>query len=76
MDTNKLCELYVNYSYLYYIEDASPVPDSYYDSICAQLLEVIEDIPEQYRSIIDAESMKASTGYHITLEDYERLSSL
>ena len=70
MDINKLCELYLEHSYRYYIMSESNIPDWLYDSYCSEILNKIDDVPEQYKDFIDEDAMRATTGFHIRMEQY------
>lgn len=69
-DINSLCESYLEHSYRYYINDAEIIRDCEYDQICRDIFAQIDDVPEQYKHIIDADAMAATTGFHIKLNEY------
>ncbi len=56
---------YLLATYLYYEEDFSPITDDEYDCICQELLLDFDDITHWSRHLLDKESLKAGTGYHL-----------
>lgn len=65
LTANRLVTLYLMSSYLYYIHDVSPINDLVYDEICKQLLLKFKDIHHQHSSLINKDSLKAGTAYHL-----------
>jgi NAD-dependent DNA ligase len=70
MEIEQLCNEYLEHSYRYYIQDMPIIPDSVYDDICYRIFKVIDDVPEEYKHIIDIDAMNATTGFHIRMNDY------
>lgn len=70
MPANKLVNLYMMCSYLYYIHDLSPVPDEVYDEICKQLILKYQDIDHQHGHLINKDALHAGTAYHLREVNY------
>lgn len=56
---------YLMASHLYYDKDKSLYSDGFYDWLCKHMLENWNDIKHVHKKLIDKESLKAGTGYHI-----------
>ena len=53
------------FSYAYYQENESLVPDAEYDQICQDLITNWNDITHWHKPLLNLESLKAGTGYDI-----------
>ena len=60
-----LVPYYLMFSYAYYKENESLVPDAEYDQICQDLITNWNDITHWHKPLLDLESLKAGTGYDI-----------
>lgn len=61
----KLVNVWAMASYAYYERDISLISDSDYDWICKTLLGNLDQIDHQHSYLLDDESLKAGTAYHI-----------
>jgi NAD-dependent DNA ligase len=72
----KLVELYYTASYKYYVlDEPTGISDKYFDDICLRLLNDFEEIPEDIKSFLDADELKAGSGYTITEKKYNEYLS-
>ena len=62
---NMLVPYYLMFSYAYYQENESLVPDAEYDQICQDLITNWNDITHWHKRLLNLESLKAGTGYDI-----------
>ena len=62
---NMLVPYYLMFSYAYYKENESLVPDAEYDQICQDLITNWNDITHWHKRLLNLESLKAGTGYDI-----------
>ena len=62
---NMLVPYYLMFSYAYYQENESLIPDEEYDQICRDLITNWNDITHWHKPLLDLESLKAGTGYDI-----------
>ena len=62
---NMLVPYYLMFSYAYYQENESLVPDAEYDQICLDLITNWNDITHWHKRLLNLESLKAGTGYDI-----------
>lgn len=62
---NMLVPYYLMYSYLYYEENESIVPDAEYDRICKTLYEKWNDIEHRHKNLIDKDTLLAGTGFQL-----------
>ena len=62
---NMLVPYYLMFSYAYYKENESLVPDAEYDQICQDLITNWHDITHWHKPLLNLESLKAGTGYDI-----------
>ena len=62
---NMLVPYYLMFSYAYYKENESLVPDTEYDQICRDLITNWNDITHFHKELLDLDSLKAGTGYDI-----------
>ena len=62
---NMLVPYYLMYSYLYYEENESIVPDAEYDRICKTLYEKWNDIEHRHKNLVDKDALIAGTGYQL-----------
>lgn len=62
---SRLVKFYLMSSYLYYEEDVNVLNDSEFDELCKILLKNYDKIIHMHKSLLDKESLKASTGYTI-----------
>jgi NAD-dependent DNA ligase len=53
------------FSYAYYKENESLIPDSEYDQICRDLITNWDNITHWHKPLLNLESLKAGTGYDI-----------
>ena len=60
-----LVPYYLMFSYAYYQENESLVPDAEYDQICQDLITNWNDITHWHKRLLNLESLKAGTGYDI-----------
>lgn len=65
LNINHLVKYYLFSSYLYYMEDVNVFTDNEFDELCKILLKDYDKITHMHKSLIDKESLKASTGYTI-----------
>lgn len=63
LESSKLVKYYLMSSYLYYEEDVNVLNDSEFDEMCKILLKDFDNITHMHKSLLDKESLKASTGY-------------
>lgn len=66
----QLCDSYIEHSYRYYILGESVIPDYQFDKLCRQILEDINNVPEEYKEFIDEDAMRCGTGFHIRMHQY------
>lgn len=68
---------YLLASYAYYQMDVSLLPDSVYDWLCMEILDVMTHHPQaithRHAHLIDAEALKAGTGFQIKEKEYPRI---
>ena len=62
---NMLVPYYLMFSYAYYKENESLIPDAEYDQICQDLITNWNDITHWHKRLLNLESLKAGTGYDI-----------
>ena len=62
---NMLVPYYLMFSYAYYKENESLIPDSEYDQICQDLITNWDNITHWHKPLLSLESLKAGTGYDI-----------
>ena len=62
---NMLVPYYLMFSYAYYKENESLIPDSEYDQICQDLITNWNDITHWHKRLLNLDSLKAGTGYDI-----------
>ena len=62
---NMLVPYYLMFSYAYYKENESLIPDSEYDQICRDLITNWDNITHWHKPLLSLESLKAGTGYDI-----------
>ena len=62
---NMLVPYYLMFSYAYYQENESLIPDAEYDQICQDLITNWNDITHWHKRLLNLESLKAGTGYDI-----------
>ena len=62
---NMLVPYYLMFSYAYYKENESLVPDAEYDQICQDLITNWNDITHWHKRLLNLDSLKAGTGYDI-----------
>jgi len=62
---NMLVPYYLMFSYAYYQENETLIPDEEYDQICRDLITNWNDITHWHKPLLDLESLKAGTGYDI-----------
>jgi len=62
---NMLVPYYLMFSYAYYKENESLIPDSEYDQICRDLITNWDNITHWHKPLLNLESLKAGTGYDI-----------
>ena len=62
---NMLVPYYLMFSYAYYQENESLVPDAEYDQICQDLITNWNDITHWHKRLLNLDSLKAGTGYDI-----------
>ena len=62
---NMLVPYYLMFSYAYYQENESLIPDTEYDQICQDLITNWNDITHWHKRLLNLESLKAGTGYDI-----------
>ena len=62
---NMLVQYYLMYSYAYYKENESLIPDTEYDDICKQIIEKWDNITHWHKSLLTLDALKAGTGYNI-----------
>ena len=62
---NMLVPYYLMFSYAYYQENESLIPDAEYDQICKDIITNWNDITHWHKPLIKLESLKAGTGYDI-----------
>ena len=62
---NMLVPYYLMYSYAYYKENESLIPDTEYDDICKQIIEKWHSITHWHKSLLTLDALKAGTGYDI-----------
>ena len=60
-----LVPYYLMFSYAYYQENESLIPDAEYDQICQDLITNWNDITHWHKPLLNLESLKAGTGYDI-----------
>ena len=60
-----LVPYYLMFSYAYYKENESLIPDSEYDQICRDLITNWNNITHWHKPLLNLESLKAGTGYDI-----------
>ena len=60
-----LVPYYLMFSYAYYKENESLIPDAEYDQICQDLITNWNDITHWHKRLLNLESLKAGTGYDI-----------
>ena len=66
---NMLVPYYLMFSYAYYKENESLIPDTEYDDICRELIEKWDTITHWHKPLLNLESLKAGTGYDIKYPD-------
>ena len=62
---NMLVPYYLMFSYAYYQENESLIPDAEYDQICQDLITNWNDITHWHKRLLNLDSLKAGTGYDI-----------
>ena len=62
---NMLVPYYLMYSYAYYKENESLIPDTEYDDICKQIIEKWDNITHWHKSLLTLDALTAGTGYDI-----------
>ena len=62
---NMLVPYYLMFSYAYYKENESLIPDAEYDKLCQDLITNWNDITRWHKRLLNLESLKAGTGYDI-----------
>ena len=62
---NMLVPYYLMFSYAYYKENESLIPDTEYDQICQDLITNWNDITHWHKRLLNLDSLKAGTGYDI-----------
>ena len=62
---NMLVPYYLMFSYAYYKENESLIPDAEYDQICQDLITNWNDITHWHKRLLNLDSLKAGTGYDI-----------
>ena len=62
---NMLVPYYLMFSYAYYQENESLIPDTEYDQICQDLITNWNDITHWHKRLLDLDSLRAGTGYDI-----------
>lgn len=62
---NMLVPYYLMYSYAYYKENESLIPDTEYDDICKQIIDKWDNITHWHKSLLTLDALKAGTGYDI-----------
>ena len=62
---NMLVPYYLMFSYAYYKENESLIPDTEYDQICQDLITNWDDITHWHKRLLNLDSLKAGTGYDI-----------
>ena len=60
-----LVPYYLMFSYAYYKENESLIPDAEYDKICQDLITNWNDITHWHKRLLNLESLKAGTVYDI-----------
>ena len=60
-----LVPYYLMFSYAYYQENESLIPDAEYDQICQDLITNWNDITHCHKRLLNLDSLKAGTGYDI-----------
>ena len=60
-----LVPYYLMFSYAYYKENESLIPDTEYDQICQDLITNWDDITHWHKRLLNLDSLKAGTGYDI-----------
>ena len=60
-----LVPYYLMFSYAYYQENESLIPDAEYDQICQDLITNWNDITHWHKPLLNLDSLKAGTGYDI-----------
>ena len=70
---NKMVSVYLMASYLYYILNESPMRDYEYDLLCQQLLNHYNDINHMHKHLLDVDSLKAGTAFHLKESDYPNM---
>lgn len=70
-DFNKAVFDYLKASYVYYIlEEPSIFNDSYYDYLCRHLLVNLDKIDSPYKVLLDEDSLRCGSGFHLKQADY------
>ena len=69
---NMLVPYYLIFSFAYYHLNESLVSDEFYDSICKQLLDEMEqfNVEHEHIHLIDPAALKAGTAFHLKFDDY------
>lgn len=70
MGIKQMCEFFLEHSYRYYILDDPIVSDYAFDIMCRNLKSCVEEIPEEYKTLIDEDSLACGSGFHIKEEEY------
>ena len=65
LSPNELLSYYLTFSYLYYERDVSPIQDADYDRLCNYLQRQFDEVDHPHKPLVDRESLKAGTGYHL-----------
>lgn len=73
LSPNRMVSVYLMASYLYYIENISPMLDYEYDFICKTLLDNYEKVTHPHKHLIDISSLKAGTAFNIKDNDYPNI---
>lgn len=63
LPSSSLVKYYLMSSYLYYILDVNVFNDNEFDELCKILLKDYDNIKHMHKSLLDKDSLKASTGY-------------
>lgn len=66
----QMIQVYLMASFLYYIEDISPLRDEDYDRLCVRLLKELPKVKHQHKKYVDPNALRAVTGYHMKMSDY------
>lgn len=65
MNLTRLYQVFLVASYLYYVRDESPIPDSVFDEVCRYLLDGWNDFDHPHKHLISKSDLKAGTGFAI-----------